>query len=100
MYRTSTPLLLTLQRVVAAMSNERLSILSVTNISSEHAESLLVQEKELVTIKHLRDHTVNNRGLTGWRKRRLALVWQAGLLSAGLLIRWRIVLKVDARLIE
>lgn len=82
------------------MSNERLSILSITNISSEHADSLLVQEKELATSKDLRNHVVSNRGLTGWRKRRLALVWQAGLLSAGLLIRWRIVLNINARLSE
>ncbi len=95
MYRTSTPLLLTLQSVVAALSNERLSILTLTNISSEHADSLLFQEKELVTSKGLRNQIVRKGGLTGWRKRRLALVWQAGLLSAGLLIRWRIVLKVN-----
>ena len=93
-YRTATPLLVSLQRVVALTSNDgSCAIESVNNVSRQRAEHLYQIEQQLTDDRKARREVVNGEGIYRWREKRLILGWEAGLLTAGLLIRWRILLK-------
>ena len=94
-HRSSVPLALSLQKVIGCLSNDYASILTITNISAEQAEILCLQAKDLVHKRNLRSRLVSNEGLLGWRRKRFLLLWEAGLLSAELLLRWRVVLKAN-----
>lgn len=62
----------------------------------EHAKLLRAQERELVENREVRRRVVDDEGgVAAWRVKRLVLLWEAGLLSAGLLTRWRIQLKAS-----
>ncbi len=98
--RSTTPLFLTLQQVIAVLSKpsnlgRAESVLSITNITMEHAKLLRAQERELVENRGVRSRIVDEGGVAAWREKRLVLLWEAGLLSAGLLTRWHVQLKAS-----
>ena len=86
---------LSLQKVIGWLSNDYGTILSVINISSEQAAILCGQEKDMIYNCNLRKRLISGEGLMGWRRKRLMWLWEAGLLSVGLLFRWRIILKAN-----
>lgn len=90
--RTIVPLLTGFNTFVAIMSSESSTIKSIGNISSWHAHSLLQLEERLSNDRHLRMTCVREEGIAGWREKKFMLAWEAGLLRAGFLMRWRVVL--------
>lgn len=92
---SSVPLTLSLLKVIGFLTNDFVSILAITNISSEQADILRFQEQTMVHKSDLRNRLLREVGLMGWRRQRFMLLWEAGLLSAGLLCRWRIALKAN-----
>jgi hypothetical protein len=92
---SSVPLTLSLLKVIGFLTSDFVSILTITNISSEQADVLRFQEQAMVHESDLRNRLLTEGGLMGWRRKRFTLQWEAGLLSAGLLCRWRITLKVN-----
>lgn len=89
--RTSAPLFIKLESVIALLSSTgALPIKSIENISIEHTSMLYDLEQELVYNRDLRQEHIEDVGLEGWRKDRFMLAWEAGLLRAGKLARWRI----------
>ena len=89
--RTSTPLFVKLEEVIALLSSAGpLFIKSIENVSSERAAMLHKLEQELVYNKNLRDEHIEDVNVVGWRKDRFMLAWEAGLLVAKKLVRWRI----------
>jgi hypothetical protein len=91
----NVPSTLSLQKVIGWLSKDYATVLSVTNISSEQATILCGQEKDMVYSCNLRTRLVGDEGLVGWRRKRFMLLWEAGLLTTGLLFRWRIILKAN-----
>ena len=83
-----------LSAFVALLSSEssKVGIRSIVDISRWHAQSLLQLEERLSNDRHLRMTCVQEEGITGWRVEKFMLAWEAGLLRAGLLTRWRVVL--------
>ncbi|KAF8798200.1 hypothetical protein BYT27DRAFT_7265305 [Phlegmacium glaucopus] len=90
--RTTAPLLTRFNTFVALMSSKSSTIKSIGNISSWHAHSLLHLEERLSNDRHLRMTCVQEEGIAGWREKKLMLAWEAGLLRAGFLTRWRVVI--------
>jgi len=90
--RTTAPLLTRFNTFVALMSSKSSTIKSIGNISCWHAQSLLQLEERLSNDRHLRMTCVQEEGIAGWREKRFMLAWEAGLLRAGFLTRWRVVL--------
>ena len=90
--RTTAPLLTRFNTLVALLSSESSKIRSIVDISRWHAHSLLQLEERLSNDRHLRMTCVQEEGITGWREKKFMLAWEAGLLRAGFLTRWRVVL--------
>lgn len=90
--RTTTPLLTRFKTFVALMSSESSTIRSIENISRSHASSLLQLEERLSNDRHLRMACVRKEGIAGWREKKFMSAWEAGLLRAGFLTRWRVTL--------
>jgi hypothetical protein len=90
--RTTTPLMTQFSTFIAFMSSESSTINSIGNISRWHAHSLLQLEERLSNDRHLRMTCVQEEGIAGWREKKFMLAWEAGLLRAGFLTRWRVVL--------
>ncbi len=89
--RTSTPLFVKLEEVIALLSSAGpLSIKSIENVSYERAAMLHKLEQELVYNKNLRNEHIKDVSVEGWRKDRFMLAWEAGLLVAKKLVRWKI----------
>ncbi|KAF8964006.1 hypothetical protein BDZ97DRAFT_1919245 [Flammula alnicola] len=91
--RTTTPLFVQLQDIVALLSATGSSrIRNIVDISSEHAEALYKLEQDLVDDRDLRTEHIKVAGVDGWREERFLMTWEAGLLRSGLLFRWRVTL--------
>lgn len=90
--RTTAPLLTPFKTFVDLLSSESSTIRSIVNISRWHAHSLLQLEERLSNDRHLRMTCVQEEGIAGWREKKFMLAWEAGLLHAGFLTRWRVVL--------
>ena len=92
--RTTAPLLTRFNTFVALLSSESttIRIRSIVDISRWHAHSLLQLEERLSNDRHLRTACVQEEGIAGWREKKFMLAWEAGLLRAGFLMRWRVVL--------
>ncbi|KNZ79319.1 hypothetical protein J132_10670 [Termitomyces sp. J132] len=93
--RTSTSLFINLHFVTKALSSTTsvTSISSVTNVTSEYVTVLRLWRHRIVTDKVLRTGLVENWGERGWREHVFLLDWEIGLLDAGLLTRWSIVIQ-------
>jgi hypothetical protein len=92
--RTTSPLLTRFNTFVALLSSEpsTIRVKSIVDISRWHAHSLLQLEERLSNDRHLRTTCVQEEGIAGWREKKFMLAWEAGLLRAGFLTRWRVVL--------
>ena len=92
--RSTAPLLTRFHTFVALLSSESstIRIRSIVDISRWHAHSLLQLEESLSNDRHLRMTCVEEEGIAGWREKKFMLAWEAGLLRAGYLTRWQVVL--------
>jgi len=93
--RTSTPLLTSLHHITEVLSTESstVSIQQITNVTAEHIIALRMMEQSLVTDPVRRLGMIGKWGLDGWRDHRFMIAWEAGLLSAGYLQRWNVVVR-------
>ena len=94
-HRTSTPLLTSLHHITEVLStgSPTVSIQHITNVTAEHVTALRMMEQSLVTDPVRRLNMISKWGLDGWRDHRLMIAWEAGLLSAGYLQRWNVVVR-------
>ena len=90
--RTTAPLLARFNTFVALLSSKSPTIRSIVDISHWHAHSLLQLEERLSNDRHLRMTCVQEESIAGWREKKFMLAWEAGLLRAGFLTRWQVVL--------
>ncbi|KAH9079692.1 hypothetical protein EDB83DRAFT_2514206 [Lactarius deliciosus] len=67
-----------------------ISVLSVDNISVRYAESLFGAADTLCNDSDIRGKFISRNSLVGWRRECLHGVWEAALLKAGLLVKWKI----------
>jgi hypothetical protein len=93
--RTSTPLLTSLHHITKVISSgpSTVTIERITNVTAEHVMALRMIEQSLVTDRVLRLRLIKKWGIEGWREHRLMIAWEAGLLSAGHLQRWNVVVR-------
>lgn len=94
-YRTSTPLLISLPRIIEILvsGTSTTTIETVSNVTAERAGALQLLEQELTTNRALRSAMVGKWGLKGWREHRFKLTWETALLQAGCLARWSITIR-------
>jgi hypothetical protein len=52
-----------------------------------------MMEQALVEDRVLRMDLIRKWGVEGWREHRLMIAWEAGLLSAGYLQRWNVIVR-------
>ncbi|KAF5386744.1 hypothetical protein D9615_001535 [Tricholomella constricta] len=93
--RTSTPLLTTLHSVTQYLSlgNPKTTIVSITNVTNEQVAALRISRQKLITDRAIRSGLITEWGENEWREHIFLLDWEAGLLAAGLLTRWSIVIR-------
>ncbi|KAI0822760.1 hypothetical protein BC628DRAFT_1412047 [Trametes gibbosa] len=93
--RTTTPLFVTLPRVLALLNSGRapLSVVLVRNVSAEYAEFLRRSAHALDDDWEIRDAFVRDWGEGAWREERICTMWEAALVDAGLLAGWAIVVR-------
>ena len=93
--RTTLPFTTSLSTVLSLLDSHGgdISILSVDNITLRYAESLFGAANTLCNDSHIRGNFISRNSLTGWRKECLHGVWEAALLRAGLLVKWKITFK-------
>jgi len=93
--RTSTPLLTSLHRVIELLTStpSKLTIESILNVSASCVTGLNALEGELQDDRGIRTAFIDKWGVEGWREHRLMMAWEAGLLSAGYLTRWIVVVR-------
>ncbi|KAN0140890.1 hypothetical protein V8E53_001334 [Lactarius tabidus] len=93
--RTTLPFTTTLSTVLSLLGTHGgdISVLSVDNISARYADSLFDAANSLCNDSDLRATFISRNSLVGWRKECLHGVWEAALLKAGLLVKWKITLR-------
>ncbi|KAI0333613.1 hypothetical protein GY45DRAFT_1334878 [Cubamyces sp. BRFM 1775] len=93
--RTTTPLFVTLPRVLALLTSgpEPFKIELVRNVSEEYALFLWRSVNDLEEDREIRDAFVREWGVEAWREERVCTAWEAGLIGAGLLAGWAIVVR-------
>jgi hypothetical protein len=93
--RTSTPLLTSLHRIIEVLSSgpSNNTIERITNVTANHVTALRMMEQALVEDRVLRMDLIRKWGVEGWREHRLMIAWEAGLLSAGYLQRWNVIVR-------
>jgi hypothetical protein len=91
--RACTPLLVSLARVTEVLSclSLHITVKTIEQLSNEYARMLLAREKSLLDDALLRDDSIRQWSVSGWREHRLMLAWEEALFSSGLLVRWKIV---------
>ncbi|KAJ8496800.1 hypothetical protein ONZ51_g893 [Trametes cubensis] len=91
--RTTTPLYITLPRVLSLLTSgpEPFKIELVRNVSEEYAHFLWRSVDDLEDDREIRDAFVHEWGVEAWREERVCTAWEAGLVDAGLLAGWAIV---------
>ncbi|KAF9469266.1 hypothetical protein BDZ94DRAFT_1181937, partial [Collybia nuda] len=92
-HRTSTPLLISLQKIIEMLGTLTTTIEAVSNITAESANVLQLLEQELATNSTLRSAIICRWGLKGWREYRFMLAWEAALLQAGCLAKWSVTIR-------
>ena len=93
--RTTLPFSTSLPTVLDLLGTHGgdISVLSVDNISVRYADSLSGAANSLCNDSDLRAKFISRNSLVGWRKECLHGFWEAALLKAGLLVKWKITLK-------
>ena len=91
--RLSSPLLGSLFEVMNIIQPlTHIKIKTVENISKDYSSFLATMERNLVEQGTIRARLVDEHGLEKWRQERFLLAWEAALVDAGFMVRWRIVL--------
>ncbi|KAI8989788.1 hypothetical protein BD414DRAFT_485186 [Trametes punicea] len=93
--RTTTPLFVTLPRVLALLTSgpTPLTVELVRNVSEEYAIFLKRSVHDLEDDWEFRDAFVREWGMAAWREERVCTAWEAALVDAGLLAGWAIVVR-------
>ncbi|KAF8163503.1 hypothetical protein B0H34DRAFT_837142 [Crassisporium funariophilum] len=91
---TTTPLFVSLNSVIASLSSGPWTIKSIQNISNLHALALDKLGQDLLYDKAARSAFIEGANVAAWREKIFRLAWEAALLRAGLLMRWRVILMV------
>ncbi|KAH9901444.1 hypothetical protein C8Q73DRAFT_636589 [Cubamyces lactineus] len=93
--RTTTPLFVTLPRVLALLTSgpEPFKIELVRNVSEEYALFLWRSVDDLEEDREIRGAFAHEWGVKAWREERVCTAWEAGLVDAGLLAGWAIVVR-------
>jgi hypothetical protein len=93
--RTSTPLLASLHRIIEVLSSgpSNTTIKRITNVTTNHVTALHMMEQSLVNDQVVRLDLIRKWGVEGWREHRIMIAWEAGLLSAGYLQRWNVIVR-------
>ncbi len=93
--RTTLPFTTSLSTVLTLLGSHDgdISVVRVDNVSMQYAESLFGAAKTLCSDSDLRAKFISRNSLVGWRQECLHGVWEAALLKAGLLVKWKITLK-------
>lgn len=88
--RSFAPLHTKLHQVLALLASGKnsLNILVTQNSSTEYAKELNEYAERLEYDPEERTAFIKTSGLQAWREERLYARWEAGLLNAGLLTRW------------
>ncbi|KAI9446178.1 hypothetical protein H4582DRAFT_1904114 [Lactarius indigo] len=90
--RTTLPFTTSLSTVLTLLGSHDgdISVLSVDNISVRYAESLSGAANTLCNDSDIRGKFILRNSLVGWRRECLHGDWEAALLKAGLLVKWKI----------
>ncbi|KAJ7256499.1 hypothetical protein B0H12DRAFT_1232828 [Mycena haematopus] len=95
--RTATPLQASLHRILelltAAGPGVALALENVSNVSKQYADGLNAAAEHLEGASGTRAAFIGQWGEAGWREQRLMMGWEAALFSAGLLMRWVVVVR-------
>ncbi|KAJ6618812.1 hypothetical protein B0H10DRAFT_1658575, partial [Mycena sp. CBHHK59/15] len=93
--RTSTPLFVSLQRVLALLTAGPAApaLERVLNVSERYATALRATATRLEDDRGTRTTFIHQWGAAAWREQRLMLEWEAALFSAGHLTRWIVVVR-------
>jgi len=92
--RTSTPLLASLHHITEYVSsNNSKNIESIMNITDLQIGALRMSRQSFVTDRALRSAVIEKWGEKGWREHIFLMDWEVGLLAAGFLTRWSIVIR-------
>ncbi|KAK7019310.1 hypothetical protein R3P38DRAFT_3273601 [Favolaschia claudopus] len=97
--RTATPLLASLHRILELLTTrgagpgDALKLENVSNISKDYARALNAAAERLEDVAAMREAFISQWGEAGWREQRLMMGWEAALFSAGLLMRWLVVVR-------
>ncbi|KAF7363808.1 hypothetical protein MSAN_01038700 [Mycena sanguinolenta] len=95
--RTATPLQASLHRILelltAAGPGVALALENVSNVSKKYADGLNAAAEHLEEASATRAAFIRQWGEAGWREQRLMMGWEAALFSAGLLMRWVVVVR-------
>ncbi|KAJ7632963.1 hypothetical protein FB45DRAFT_866459 [Roridomyces roridus] len=93
--RTATPLFASIHRILELLTAgpAALALESVSNESIKYANALNAAATQLEQDPAARSAFIQQWKEEGWRERRLMLVWEAALFSAGHLMRWVVVVR-------
>ncbi|KAK7038068.1 hypothetical protein R3P38DRAFT_2904239 [Favolaschia claudopus] len=97
--RTATPLLASLHRILELLTTRRagpgdaLKLENVSNVSKDYARALNAAAERFEDVAAMREAFISQWGEAGWREQRLMMGWEAALFSAGLLMRWLVVVR-------
>ncbi|KAJ6502131.1 hypothetical protein C8R45DRAFT_1190452 [Mycena sanguinolenta] len=95
--RTATPLQASLHRILelltAAGPGTALALENVSNVSRQYADGLNAAAEHLEDDSATRAAFIRQWGEAGWREQRLMMGWEAALFSAGLLMRWVVIVR-------
>lgn len=92
--RTSTPLTISLYSVLGHLvKNPTAEILVIVNTSQGVIESLEFQRDSLISDSTERTTMVREHGIEYWREHCFLLAWEVGLLKAGFMKKWQIVIR-------
>ena len=94
-HRTPTALLTSLPRVLelATAGPSPLIVEEVRNVSDKYATILDSVNGELEVDRQMRSAFIEEWGVDCWREHRLLTAWESGLLNAGFLMRWIVVVR-------
>ncbi|KAF9014004.1 hypothetical protein BDQ17DRAFT_1341896 [Cyathus striatus] len=90
--RTCSALLTPVQRHVHLLSSS-FTIQNMSNVSLKHATRLQLIARDLADDYMKRTEFIEKWGIKSWREQRTMLSWEAGLLKAGILTRWQVVVQ-------
>jgi hypothetical protein len=93
--RTSTPLLTSLHQIIglATSGPSPFVIDNVRNVSEEYATTLETVVRELALNRQARSSFIDQWGMECWREHRFLTEWESGLLRAGHLMKWIVVVR-------